>query len=441
MVKVKVIDAICGAGKTSYAIQMMNENTKIKSITIGTGVTYVSKKKYIYVTPFLNEVTRVINDTKAIFSEPSVKFKGSKLAHLKLLIENGESIVMTHVLFSMLDEETLDDIRIEGYTLIMDEVANVLEQLKTTSKDINYLLRLNSISIEAKGQVRWIDDDYNKNLNNSFDYLRDLADTDNLYIYNDQAMFWTMNVKAFTSFQEVYILTYLFDGQIQKYYYDLHEVQYDKFSVKYENNKYHLINYDSKADKREEVGKLLNIYEDYRQDTGRKSILNSNYDDFRFNVNTDFYLSSTWFSKNKEDSIKQLNKNLYSYFRTQVPTKNENIFWTTKKQYASKFKNAKTKFNKKDDRTKDNFISLNIRATNDYANCTAAAYVYNRFMNPLEKGFFEIRGIVVNEDLLAVSDLVQFLFRGCVRNGEVMNCYIPSSRMRNLLYDWMEYKI
>ncbi|TDM03166.1 hypothetical protein ERX37_03510 [Macrococcus hajekii] len=439
--KIKVIDAICGAGKTSYAIQMMNENTKVKSIGLETGILYRSNKKYIYVTPFLDEVTRVINDTKAIFSEPNVKYRGSKLEHLKFLIENGESIVMTHVLFSMLDEETLDDIRNEGYTLIMDEVANVLEQLITTSNDINYLLKLNAISIEEKGKVRWIDDEYNKNLNNSFDYLRDLADTDNLYIYNEQAMFWTMNVKAFTSFEEVYILTYLFDGQIQKYYYDLHEVEYEKYSVKYENNKYHLINYDSKADKREEVAKLLNIYEDYQHETGRKSTLNSNYDDFRLNVNTDFYLSTTWFNKAQECNTKRLNKNLYNYFRTQVPTKNENIFWTTKKQYASILKNAKTKFNKKDDRTKDNFISLNIRATNNYSHCTATAYVYNRFMNPMEKGFFEVRGIEVNENLLAVSDLVQFLFRGCIRNGEVMNCYIPSSRMRNLLYKWMNYEI
>lgn len=37
---------------------------------------------------------------------------------------------MTHELFSRLDEETMSDIKVEGYTLIMDEVANVLEKVQ-----------------------------------------------------------------------------------------------------------------------------------------------------------------------------------------------------------------------------------------------------------------------------------------------------------------------
>lgn len=130
-----------------------------------------------------------------------------------------------------------------------------------------------------------------------------------------------------------------------------------------------------------------------------------------------------------------------TFFRRQVNCKNNELFWTTKKDFAEDLKNSKCKINKKDDRTKDNYVALNARATNEYADRKATAYVYNRFMHPMEKKFFEIRGVKVDEDLLAVSDLVQFLFRGCIRKGEVMHCYIPSPRMRGLLIDWLNYKI
>lgn len=101
----------------------------------------------------------------------------------------------------------------------------------------------------------------------------------------------------------------------------------------------------------------------------------------------------------------------------------------------------KCKLNKKDDRSKDNFVSFNTRATNDYADRKATAFLLNRFMNPNEYQFFSYRGVEVDEELLAISDLIQFLFRGCIRNNEQMYCYIPSARMRRLLKGWINFEI
>ena len=33
--------------------------------------------------------------------------------------------------------------------------------------------------------------------------------------------------------------------------------------------------------------------------------------------------------------------------------------------------------------------------------------------------------------------MIQFLFRGCIRDDKPMELYIPSSRMRNLLIGWL----
>ena len=65
-------------------------------------------------------------------------------------------------------------------------------------------------------------------------------------------------------------------------------------------------------------------------------------------------------------------------------------------------------------------------------------------MNPIEKAFFEFHGVEVDEDILAVSDLIQFIFRGVIRNDQddtVLNVYIPSMRMRELLYKFLRYEI
>ena len=444
MVKIKVIDAICGAGKTSYAIQMINEASRISKISNENGIEYRTNRKYIYVTPFLSEVERVVDNTKAEFSEPK-SIKGSKMTHLKYLIDEEKSIVMTHQLFSKIDEDMLGDIEMAGYTLIMDEVANVIEHVNIESSDVKMLFESNKIEVLEDNRVKWLDRNYMVTENSRFKDIKTLADNDNLYLIDNKAMFWTMNVKSFESFEEVYIMTYLFDGQIQKYYYDYFDVTYSKHSIIFnnDNNKYELVEYDSKVDKRENVANLIEIYQDYYNNSGRKVNLNSNYDDFKKESKKKprYYLSSTWFTKAEDKNIKQLKNNLESFFRRQVNCKNNELFWTTKKDFAEDLKNSKCKINKKDDRTKDNYVALNARATNEYADRKATAYVYNRFMHPMEKKFFETRGVKVNEDLLAVSDLVQFLFRGCIRKGEVMQCYIPSPRMRGLLIDWLNYKI
>lgn len=444
MVKIKVIDAICGAGKTSYAIQMINDASKLYKISNEFGKEYKSDKKYIYVTPFLSEVERVVNNTKAEFSEPK-NIKGSKIAHLKYLIEEEKSIVMTHRLFSKIDEDMLGDIEMAGYTLIMDEVANVIEHVNIESSDVKMLFESNKIEVLEDNRVKWLDHSYMATENSRFKDIKTLADNDNLYLIDNRAMFWTMNVKSFESFEEVYIMTYLFDGQIQKYYYDYFNVPYSKHSIIFNDkeDRYELIEYNSKVDNREKIGELLEIYQDYYNSSGRKINLNTNYDDFSKETKKKprYYLSSSWFTKAEDKSVKQLRNNLESFFRRQVNCKNNELFWTTKKSFAETLKNSKCKINKKDDRTKDNYVALNARATNDYADRVATAYVYNRFMHPMEKKFFEARGVKVDEDLLAVSDLVQFLFRGCIRKGEVMHCYIPSPRMRGLLIDWLNYKI
>lgn len=426
MEKVKVIDAICGAGKTSYAIQMMNENT--------------FGKKFIFVTPFLSEVKRVISATNLNMATPiAARGKGKKLDHLKKLLADGRSIAITHQLFKMMDHEAHELIQQSDYTLIMDEVAEVIEVFPIASQDIDVLINGGHIRIEDDSSVTWLSD---YNAEEKYALFANVKNAANLGILKGfgktkKQIVSMMPVRAFSSFQQVYILTYLFDGQLQKYYYDFFNLNYKKYSVVQVDGKYELVDYNNRYDEREKLKELLTIYEDHNT-KGRPSTLNSNY--FHHVKRSNRYLlSHNWYESAALEKHKCLQKNLLSFFRTHCNTPNDQLFWTTYKSKAKRLSNAKCKFNKYDDREKDNFVPCTIRATNDYAHCTAMAYMVNRFLNPVEKQFFLSHDIHVDEDLLALSELIQFMFRGSIRNGEKMACYIPSERQRDLLKKYLDY--
>lgn len=115
--RIKVVDSIMGSGKTSFAIQMMNRRRT---------------EKFLYITPFLEEVTRVCRAcARRNFVQPLEKKGQTKSADLKTLLQEGRNIATTHELFKLIDEESRDLIKAQGYILIMDEVMEVIEVLES----------------------------------------------------------------------------------------------------------------------------------------------------------------------------------------------------------------------------------------------------------------------------------------------------------------------
>ena len=62
----------------------------------------------------------------------------------------------------------------------------------------------------------------------------------------------------------------------------------------------------------------------------------------------------------------------------------------------------------------------------------------NRFINPIVKQFFKDRGVTANEELYALSELLQWIFRSQIRDGKPIDLYLPSRRMREILETWLE---
>lgn len=215
--------------------------------------------------------------------------------------------------------------------------------------------------------------------------------------------------KLFKSFENIYVLTYLFEGQILKYYFDYFNMKYQLYSVKKESNQYKLIPLNRKNEDRASIKENLEIYEDKPPKRGPNPSLNFPRDP----SNGKNYLSSGWLKTASEDDLKKLKNNIRNYFNNAIGCKTTELFWTTLKEKASDLKSDKNTYHK--DSNKDNFLFLNIKATNEYRERKAAAYIYSRYMIPDIKLFFNSwrpKNNPVDEDIFALSELIQFIFRG-----------------------------
>lgn len=317
----------------------------------------------------------------------------------------------THSLFAMIDENTLKYLKEYNYTLILDEVFNVVEEIKITKSDREILLR-DKVDVSEDGKLTWIDKNYKGIL---FRYKNAIEKGD-CYIYDNCFMLWTFPVSIMKALKHTYILTYMFTGQIQRYYYDMNNVEYEYKSVNKINNKYEIVDYNKHEDL-SHIKDLINICDD--------SKLNK--------IGEDKYaLSKSWYMKqdeNKGDGFDVLKNNMYNYFRHKVKGKGQDNMFTCFKDFKNQCKGKG--YSK-------GFVSCNARATNEYRHKKNLAYVVNIFNNPMILKFFRSKDVEVDENTFALSELIQWMFRSQLRDGKEINIYIPSKRMRILLENWLQ---
>lgn len=400
--KVNIVDAIMGAGKTQSIMNYINQSEP--------------DKKFLVITPFLDEITRYRTYCKEKnFKSPKFEKQKTKLDNIKYLIEKGENIVSTHALFQKFDNELIDICRAQNYTLIMDEVANVIDEYTITKQDFEILKNTYvTINPETK-QLIWKEEysDYK----GKFDNEKRLCELGSLVCYGNDLMVWLFPIETFNSFRNIFILTYKFELQLQRYYYDYYGLQYKFWSVEGNDlENYHLVDYNPNKN-----------YLDYNYE---KLIHICEMDKMNLIGDRDTDLSKSWYSRNKNNtSIKVLKNNIINFFRNIRNDNSSDNIWTTFKDYQSLLKGkGYTK----------GYLPLNSRATNEYRDRTSVAYPVNRYLNPFVKNFFNINGIDVDENGFALSEMLQFIWRSAIRDGKEVWVYIPSVRMRNLLRQWIK---
>ena len=394
MKPVTVVDARMGRGKTSAAIRYINENR--------------DSRRFLFVTPYLSEVQRIC--THCSFEEPGDDL-GTKSADLRRKMRKKRNVAMTHSLFYLMDMDMLEMARENGYSIIIDESVNIIEKTPTSAKDFTLITNTMTVADES-GRLTWVDDEYE----GRFDDYKALADQGNLF-HLDSALLNITNPYLFQAFDEVIMLTYLFDGQIQKAYLDYFGIPYKVVGVEQDDGGY---KFSDKPDcpPPMNIKRLVNIVE-------REAMLEKFWDRYS--------LSKNWFSRKNADSpeIRQLRRHLNYFFVHSSGVDSSERIWTCYKDDARKILG-------KDGRYASSFLPLNIRATNEYRQATSVAYLVNRFCDPNLMKFFSARGIELDHDQFALSEMVQFIWRSAIRDNRPIDLYIPNKRMRDLFIGWMD---
>lgn len=370
--------------------------------------------RFMFITPYLAEIERIISSCpQKGFVQPSEM--GTKLNGIKYLLRTGCNIASTHSLFSLFDEEVVSLVEGGHYILIMDEVPDVIEKYLISAYDANTILEKYT-SVDESGKLSWCADKYE----GKFDEYRNAIEAGCVYQYGTTkqssftALLWMFPIQVFNAFDDVFIMTYMFDAQIQRYYFDYHNIAYRKLFVSGNSLETYGITDQPVEYAYPDLKRLVHICDNDKMN----SIGDGNY-----------ALSKAWYRKNAYGAVEKLRRNCSNFFINHTATKSKQNMWTTFSDYREIVESkGYTR----------GFLSCNSRATNKYRDRVAVAYLVNRFIDPNIKNFLYGKGVNMDEDQYALSEMLQFIWRSAIRDDKEIWVYIPSRRMRELFLKWIE---
>jgi hypothetical protein len=231
--------------------------------------------------------------------------------------------------------------------------------------------------------------------------------------------YWLFSKDILEAFKDVFVLTYLFDAQTMKYYFDITGIEYRAVGITCNGRgEYHFDH-------------VMSYVPEYTQHLSDKIHI---FENEKMNAigNNKNALSFTWFKRaasNAEDR-ETLKKNVYNYFVNYHRDKpGKTRLWATY-EIGKPFIRGKGYFYSD--------IAFNAKATNNFKDRQVLAYCVNIFMQPNEKQYLSGNGVNVLEDRYALSVMIQWIWRSAIRDGKEIWIYIPSKRMRTLLQNWIE---
>ncbi|MEW8192082.1 MAG: hypothetical protein AB2793_00110, partial [Candidatus Thiodiazotropha sp.] len=317
------------------------------------------------------------------------------------------------------------------YTLILDEVLDVVEPFRITSKDYHTLIAGGVVSEEidtTTGLKRIIlqDGDY---LGKHESFIQQVA-RGNMVRIRDDICVWLTGPKRLLAFDEAFILTYNFQGSVMAAWLKLNKLSYEMKSV--ENGQF--------SDYKPESGYSFRHLIDIVQDSSLNSIGR------RHNA-----LSVNDLKKARSERVKRLKNDIRKFYDRHDATDPHLNMWTCPKEFKPKLQkspfgyiggrvsqNQLRRMSAEERVMRDTHVAVNMRATNLYRQKKYLAYAYNVFPNPALTKLFHECGIPFDQDQYALNEFVQWIWRSRVRMGKTVVLYVPSKRMRNLLRDWLD---
>lgn len=427
MGQVRVIDAIMGSGKTTAAINMINGLDETRRV--------------VYISRYLSEADRI----KAAcpdkhFKAPGV-VRGSKANGLRDLVEAGENIACSHQLFTWLDQDTASIMRDMNYVVIIDEVIEVFSPFVLYQEDVDLMDSKNLLIKEKMPDTEdiWI---YRRNPDVTYTGMvlsRTLKKIEKrpLIVAGDgkvsshgkdtvQSCQWILPPYLFDVSDDIYVLTYLFDGSPLHAYFHIYQIGIERWCIVERDGTLQLspcgdgvVPYVPEY-VRHLKDRIHVVMDKKRNDVGKRENA----------------LSASWYwraaHRKDDDRLNNLRINIRWFFRNMPETKD---LPASKRMWAA-FPDGIDFIS--DGGYKKALVPFNCMSTNDYRDRVALAYCVNVYAKPSIVKCIEECGVSHNEDSFALSYMVQWIWRSAIREGHDIWIYIPSKRMREILLRWID---
>ena len=410
MNKIKIVEALCGCGKSYWAIEMMKSNPK---------------KRWLFITPFLDEAGD--DDTKRVgrirdqaptlnFHTPSSN-KTNKIKDLLRLLRSGVNISCTHNLFLNITKEHVTEIEKYGYNLVIDETIEKVELLEGSQdkfEDIHSLIEEEMIVVQEDGLLKW-----NGKKLNAYEYEYELCEKGILYLYENKIFIKRHSSKCYEKAKEVYILTYMFHASPMRVW-----LQANNISWEYLTPDLRI----TTANRKQKIRHLIHI------EPAEKDLI-------RVNSNRQTEYSSNWFKRQDYDTLSLLSRvasRLYKRWQWRYK-RAPKIMYTCFKNYANEVAGIGSRgvYSHPD----SNFVAKNARATNEHADKDCIIYWVNVYPHMSVKQYLD--GLIeedgLDSDQYALSEMIQFVFRSALREGKPIDIFIASDRMRGLFKEWLDH--
>lgn len=458
--KIAVLDSMPGSGKTTAITDYLR---------------YTELNHVIFVSPFKSEVEQELpkRKLKGLHYVHPRSGKGGKVSHLKELITKGDNssgnklhrITCTHSAFTRLTSESFDQLGL--YTLVIDETLDVIRQLDDVGRYTEYmLLGRGTVNSDTKhyqlDEQNWFDElhkrdkgdfDTNESVGKDFMFkLCQMAAQKQLYQYCEGNWFYMLPIELLTKAKWVIVMTHGFENSFMHCWLKHHKVEHHYI----DNEKLGLV---PEVALKQQLKSNLKLIE-----------LTKKLNDLAETRNFESFSMSHWKRLVTSKEIEDLKSSLNHIIKEKLRAGTSNIFWTCPKKHRTTVEKLVPKLRGKitlqkqlevadvnedfiehddlaesdeqDGKTHSSWLPCNIKARNDFGHITNCLYAFSLNPSPSLVNLLTGTSGIGAQKIKAtfkLNNLLQFIYRGSIRQNKPMNlCIIPADT-RALLEDFLKH--
>lgn len=398
---IEVLDALPGCGKTHAIFDYMSKH---------------QDKPWLYLSPLKDEVdNRVFKEANRVGMDFVVPEEGSDITKTEKIYEilkEGKNVACTHSLMLRFQDRHIEKITKHDYRIVCDEELNLISGYNIRKEDREFLIKHELIKVvDEKGMIEFTDPEMDTEAR--YGDVKRLADMGCLFAAkrNTGILVCQLSTKLIKAADRFILLSYKYEGSIMHTFLSLHGFGYQAFKE--------VTLFRSEQDIKDRLKQLLTLIETPSVKKVRRK----------------YPLSKSWWENSNKENQEEVLKAMRAVFKgSKLPS--ADLFYTLPKNRVVR-EDGKSAPMQVKELQKNNFLACSIRATNEYANKKLAIHAYSLHPNQSVKAYLQDLGYECNDTIYALTTLIQWLWRGCIRNEEPMQVAILSDRMNNIFLDWL----